>query len=108
MQPRLHLRIELHERQQRITMAQDDTTNDFPDLNRVPLSLDLGSHRVEFIYWGVLGSKWWRNYLHVHSFFEICYAHHGRGTFFIHDRKHAVRPGELFVARPGEPHEIVS
>jgi AraC family L-rhamnose operon transcriptional activator RhaR len=89
-------------------MASDAHAERFTDLSRIPTALDLGSYRVEFIYFGVLGSKWWRNYLHVHSFFEICYAHRGSGSFTIDRRRHSVRPGEMFIARPGEPHEIIS
>jgi AraC family L-rhamnose operon transcriptional activator RhaR len=89
-------------------MPNDAQAERFTDLNRIPTALELGSHRVEFIYFGVLGSKWWRNYLHVHSFFEICYAYGGRGSFTIGGRRYSVRPGEMFIARPGEPHEIIS
>jgi AraC family L-rhamnose operon transcriptional activator RhaR len=80
----------------------------FNDLNKLPISVRLGSYRADFIYWGVLGSKWWRNYAHTHSFYEICYANGGRGTFRILDRHYQIRKGDLFVAKPGEMHEIVS
>jgi AraC family L-rhamnose operon transcriptional activator RhaR len=56
----------------------------------------------------VLGEKWWRNYLHVHSFFELCYVYEGAGTFFINGKKHHVVPGDTLIARPGEAHVIVS
>jgi len=80
----------------------------FNDLNKLPISVRLGSYRADFIYWGVLGSKWWRNYAHTHSFYEICYANGGRGTFRILDRHYLIRKGDLFVAKPGEMHEIIS
>lgn len=63
------------------------------------------------LYWGVLGEKLWRNYLHAHSFFEVCYAFAGAGTFRIGDEKpvvHRVRTGDVFIAKPGQTHEIVS
>jgi AraC family L-rhamnose operon transcriptional activator RhaR len=78
------------------------------DLSQLPLTVRLGSYRAEFMYWGVLGGKWWRNHLHTHSFFEICYAYSGRGTFGIFDESHTVGAGDLFIAKPGELHEIVS
>lgn len=80
----------------------------FPELCRVPVSVQLGSYRADLLYWGWLGEKWWRNYLHTHSFFEICFVHEGAGTFEIHGAKHKVRRGDLFIARPNEPHEIIS
>lgn len=80
----------------------------FYDLNQLPLSLRLGSYRADFIYWGVLGSRWWRNYPHTHSFFEVCYACGGRGTFRMLDKSYVVRQGDLFLAKPAETHEIVS
>jgi AraC family L-rhamnose operon transcriptional activator RhaR len=77
-------------------------------LNQLALSVSLGSFRADLLYWGVLGTKWWRNYAHTHSFFEICYAQEGRGAFEINGVRHEVSAGDLFIARPGEPHEIVS
>jgi AraC family L-rhamnose operon transcriptional activator RhaR len=78
------------------------------DLSQLPLALRLGSYRAEFMYWGVLGGKWWRNHPHAHSFFEICYAYSGRGTFRMLDQSYIVGAGDLFIAKPGELHEIVS
>jgi AraC family L-rhamnose operon transcriptional activator RhaR len=80
----------------------------FFELDRLHVSVRLGSSRADLLYWGVLGQKWWRNYLHAHSFFEICYAFAGRGAFRMLGKDYQVKAGDLFVARPGETHEIVS
>ena len=80
----------------------------FAELNYLPVSLRLGSYRADMIYWGTLGQKYWRNYLHTHSFYEICYAFEGQGVFRINDQDFSVQAGDVFVARPHEPHEIVS
>lgn len=80
----------------------------FTDLNHVVLSLSLGSFHSEILGWGFLGQRWWRNYLHTHSFFEICYAFAGQGLFRINEQDYQVRQGQVFVARPGEVHEIIS
>jgi AraC family L-rhamnose operon transcriptional activator RhaR len=80
----------------------------FTDLNRLPISLQLGNTSVEILGWGFLGTRWWRNYLHVHSFYEVCYAFEGDGWFRINDVDHAVGVGDIFIAKPHEPHEIVS
>ena len=77
-------------------------------LNQLSLSVALGSFRADLLYWGVLGTKWWRNYAHTHSFFEVCYATEGRGAFGLNGARHEVSAGDLFLAKPGEPHEIVS
>src|SRR5437870_4063405 len=77
------------------------------ELNRLSLSVRLGSFRCDFLYWGMIQGAW-RNYAHHHSFVEVCYAFAGEGTFTIHDRQHQVGAGDLFVARPGEVHDIVS
>jgi len=79
----------------------------FQDLNTVPLSARLGSHSVDMIYWGQLGPRYWRNWLHMHSFFEICFCYGGRGTFLINDHQHEIKSGDVFIAKPGEAHEIV-
>lgn len=72
------------------------------------LAVTVAGYRAEFLYWGFFETEWWRNYLHTHSFFEVCYAYAGRGTFRSGDDLHAVAPGDIFVVRPGDVHEIVS
>jgi len=78
------------------------------DLNGLPVSTLLGSYRVDFLYWGHLGQRWWRNYLHVHSYYEVCLAYEGAGTFRAPDGLHEIETGTLFVAKPREAHEIIS
>lgn len=80
----------------------------FTDLNQLSVSLRLGSYTGEILNWGFLGNRWWRNYLHVHSFYEVCCAFEGEGVFRINDVESAVCAGDVFVAKPSEPHEIVS
>lgn len=80
----------------------------FTDLNHQPLHVQLGSYESKFLGWGFFEPEWWRNYLHTHSFFEICYAFHGVGTFRMLGHDYTVRAGDLFVAKPNEPHEIIS
>jgi len=80
----------------------------FFDLDLLHLSLRLGSYKVESLYWGVLGERWWRNYLHAHSFFEFCYVYDGKGTYRVRDQALHVQRGDLFLATPGLSHEIQS
>lgn len=78
------------------------------DLNAARIAVSVDGHRADFVYWGYYEPAPWRNYLHVHSFFEICYAYAGAGRFRLGDEEHDVHDGMLFVARPGDVHEIVS
>jgi AraC-like DNA-binding protein len=80
----------------------------FTDLNSVPLHLNLGGFSAGILHWGFIGPEWWRNYLHVHSFFEICYVFAGRGAFKICGQTLSVKRGDVFVAKPDEPHEIIA
>ena len=80
----------------------------FFDLDRLHLTVRLGSYRADMMYWGVLGERWWRNYQHAHSFYEICYAYSGHGTFRMLGQEYPVKAGDVFVAKPEETHEIVS
>jgi AraC-like DNA-binding protein len=89
-------------------MDLPDPSAAFIRLNRVPLSVTLGSYACDVLNWGYIGPEYWRNYLHTHSSFEVCYAFAGRGTFSIAHLDRPVGRGDVFVARPGEPHEIVS
>jgi len=80
----------------------------FENLNRFALSVSLGSFNAEMIYWGFVEPRWWRNHLHSHSFYEICCAFAGEGVFRIDDIKHKISRGDLFIAKPDMPHEIIS
>jgi AraC-like DNA-binding protein len=81
----------------------------FTDLSRLRLNLRLDGFTSEVLNWGLYsGDDWWRNYLHVHSFYEICYVFCGEGEFRIDDQRLRVGPGDLFIARPDERHEIIS
>jgi AraC-like DNA-binding protein len=84
------------------------TRHRFTDLNSLPLSLRLGNFTGEILSWGIMEPRSWRNYLHTHSFFEVCYAFCGKGTFRMLDTVHDVGAGEVFVAKPREQHEIIS
>jgi AraC family L-rhamnose operon transcriptional activator RhaR len=80
----------------------------FFDLDRLHLSVRLGSYRADMMYWGMLGERWWRNYQHAHSFFEVCYAFAGQGTFRVLGQEIPVKAGDVFLAKPEETHEIIS
>ncbi len=80
----------------------------FLDLAGLSISVKLGSYNSKILGWGVIKRQWWRNHMHTHSFFEVCYAFEGRGTFHTQGVDYAVEQGQIFVARPGKPHEIIS
>lgn len=80
----------------------------FVELNTLPLALRLGHYGVHLIYWGFYATEWWRNYLHIHSFFETCYVYAGRGTFVVEGVPYTVGVGDIFVAPPTLAHEIIS
>ncbi len=77
-------------------------------LGSLDVALTAGGHRVRFLSWGFIEPRPWRNYLHTHSFFEVCHAYAGHGTYRHGDDEHHVQSGDLIVARPGDVHEIVS
>lgn len=78
------------------------------DLRALPIRVQLNQYASEIIIWGYRAPLWWRNYLHLHSYFEVCYAFQGKGTFRILNQDHPVQAGQLFVARPGDQHEVIS
>lgn len=80
----------------------------FADLAGTKVTFRVGSYRADMLQWGIIAPKWWRNWLHEHSFFEACYAYRGKGTFRILGHEHRVEAGDLFIARPREAHEVVS
>lgn len=80
----------------------------FTELRHLPLQCELDGFVAKMRGWGFIGPEWWRNYLHIHSFYEVCYAFAGHGVFRIDQEDLPVQAGDVFVARPGRPHEIVS
>ena len=86
----------------------DDVRQHFADLARTRVSFRIGSYRADMLYWGVIGARYWRNWMHAHSFVEVCYAYRGRGAFRILDTERRVRAGDVFVAKPREHHEVIS
>jgi AraC family L-rhamnose operon transcriptional activator RhaR len=75
-----------------MALAQSDA---FHSLNTLHVQLALGHFEVRMLYWGRLGQRWWRNYLHRHSFFEVCYAFGGQGEYVYRGQAHAIK-----AARP--------
>lgn len=77
-----------------------------PDLRARRIGMTLAGRTVEFVDCGYYPPSRWRNYLHSHSYFEVCYAYAGEGGFRSQDAEFAIGPGVTFVARPGDMHEI--
>ncbi|GAB2578498.1 helix-turn-helix domain-containing protein [Kribbella endophytica] len=80
----------------------------FVDLAGLLESCEVDGFRADFVSWGHYRPEYWRNYWHSHSFHEVCLAYSGEGRFNVRDSEYAVAPGTLFLARPGDTHEIES
>jgi AraC-like DNA-binding protein len=63
---------------------------------------------ADFLSWGHYRPEYWRNYWHTHSFHEVCLAYSGEGRFNAGPTQYDVVPGSVFLARPGDVHEIES
>ncbi|MBU3866513.1 AraC family transcriptional regulator [Streptomyces sp. 4503] len=68
----------------------------------------VGGFQADFVGWGFYPASPWRNYWHRHSSYEVCLAYSGAGRFSIGAEHHDVGAGDVFVARPGDIHEIES
>lgn len=62
---------------------------------------------VDFVSWGFYDQSVWRNYWHTHSFHEVCLAYAGEGRFEVGEDQYQVGAGSVFVARPGDLHQII-
>jgi AraC-like DNA-binding protein len=68
----------------------------------------LGGGRIEFLHWAYQ-EHLPDNRPHRHTYFEACLVgRYGGGTFYIEGRPNELRPGIIFVARPGVIHQIVN
>lgn len=63
--------------------------------------------QIQFMYWGYAEAHL-DNTEHRHSFYEACYVVQGTGRFQCDGTWHTLSPGDVFLARPGVPHQIVS
>jgi AraC family transcriptional regulator of arabinose operon len=80
----------------------------FVDLAGLLESCEVDGFHADFLSWGHYRPEYWRNYWHTHSFHEVCLAYSGEGRFNSGSTQYDVVPGSLFLARPGDVHEIES
>lgn len=80
----------------------------FADLPGLLESCEVGGFHADFLSADLYRPEYWRNYWHSHSFHEVCLAYTGSGRFSVGDNSYDVGAGEVFLARPGDIHEIES
>ncbi|WP_406046781.1 helix-turn-helix domain-containing protein [Kribbella sp. NBC_00889] len=91
-----------------MTLADVAIADRFVDLAGLLESCEVDGFRADFLSWGHYRPEYWRNYWHSHSFHEVCLAYSGAGRFNSGDLRYDVQPGSVFLARPGDVHEIQS
>ncbi|GAA1485507.1 helix-turn-helix domain-containing protein [Brachybacterium fresconis] len=80
----------------------------FVDLAGLLVTGEVDEFTVDYLSWGFYEPSIWRNHPHTHSFYEVCLAYSGSGTFTVEEAEHRVQTGDVFIARPGEVHEIIA
>jgi AraC-like DNA-binding protein len=91
-----------------LTLASVAAADRFVDLAGLLESCEVGGFRADFVSWGHYRPEYWRNYWHSHSFHEVCLAYAGSGRFNSGTTQYEVGAGDVFLARPGDVHEIES
>lgn len=91
-----------------MSLAAVESADRFVDLAGLLESCEVGGFRVDFVRWGHYRPEYWRNYWHSHSFHEVCLAYSGEGRFNSGTTEYEVGEGDVFLARPGDVHEIES
>ncbi|MEV6286527.1 AraC family transcriptional regulator [Kribbella sp. NPDC051770] len=91
-----------------MSLASVAAADRFVDLAGLLESCEVDGFRADFVSWGHYRPDYWRNYWHSHSFHEVCLAYAGEGRFNLGADEYAVSPGTVFIARPGDTHEIES
>ncbi|MFI5728482.1 helix-turn-helix domain-containing protein [Kribbella sp. NPDC051587] len=91
-----------------MTLADVADADRFVDLGGLLESCEVDGFRADFLSWGFYRPEYWRNYWHSHSFHEVCLAYSGSGRFNNGSVQYDVAAGSLFLARPGDVHEIES
>lgn len=90
----------------RLDLVAEATT--LVDLTGLLRTGEVDGVAIDFLSWGFYAPQVWRNHPHTHSFHEVCLAYAGSGTFTVEGIRHEITAGTVFIARPGEVHEIVS
>ena len=80
----------------------------YTDLRSLSLRVELPGVISNLLGWGVFEPKWWRNFKHTHSYYEVCYVFAGSGRFLSNGACYQVCEHDLFVARPDDLHEIIT
>jgi AraC-like DNA-binding protein len=91
-----------------LSLASVAAADRFVDLAGLLESCEVDGFRADFLSWGHYRPEYWRNYWHSHSFHEVCLAYSGEGRFNNGSVQYDVVPGSVFLARPGDIHEIES
>ncbi|MFD7157747.1 helix-turn-helix domain-containing protein [Kribbella sp. NPDC059898] len=91
-----------------MTLAEVGNADRFVDLAGLLESCEVDGFHADFLSWGHYQPEYWRNYWHSHSFHEVCLAYSGEGRFNNGSVRYDVVPGSVFLARPGDVHEIES
>jgi AraC-like DNA-binding protein len=91
-----------------LSLAAVAAADRFVDLAGLLESCEVGGFRADFVSWGHYRPEYWRNYWHSHSFHEVCLAYSGEGRFNSGTTEYEVGTGDVFLARPGDVHEIES
>ncbi len=91
-----------------MTLSDVATAGRFVDLAGLLESCEVDGFRADFLSWGHYQPEYWRNYWHSHSFHEVCLAYSGEGRFNSGSTQYDLQPGAVFIARPGDVHEIES
>ncbi|MDX2968668.1 AraC family transcriptional regulator [Kribbella solani] len=91
-----------------MTLSDVGDADRFVDLAGLLESCEVDGFHADFLSWGHYQPEYWRNYWHTHSFHEVCLAYSGEGRFNNGSVQYDVLPGSVFLARPGDVHEIES
>lgn len=91
-----------------MSLAAVAAADRFVDLAGLMESCEVDGFRADSLSWGHYRPEYWRNYWHSHSFHEVCLAYSGEGRFNNGSVQYDVVPGSVFLARPGDVHEIES
>lgn len=77
-------------------------------LNQTERAVELDGAVAEVLHWAYADALP-DNTPHRHTYFEACQVGaRGSGLFLVDGREHVLRPGDVFLARPGVMHQIVN
>ena len=94
----------LFDKNKAIPMRAPRMTANLSNAEEIRVELPFPGAYEDFLYLSKFWYEKWYTPTQYHDHFELCYVCEGEGWFILEGMLYPVRPGDLFLTKPGEVH----